>query len=136
MEKKIISMKKIILSIVFVLLMSIFAYQSVTVFAAQTGFNITANWSYGQVSTANTKLDHNLLAYVNWQSSSETSHKEWFQVVNSNAEARSSEVLFSYLGSGYISEYSSVLKGYNYYLRARREHIVNASTRVTGQWES
>lgn len=104
--------------------------------AASTGFVITSNSSYGDKSSANTKLDYNTTAYINWQSSSQSSHNEWFQIVNSNNEARSDEYLFPYLTANTMPEYSSMKYGYYYYLRARREHIINPQTTVRGTWES
>ena len=129
-------MKKSILSVFAFLLIGAFAFTTIDISAAQTGFSITANSSYSAKSSANLKSDNVLQAYVKWQRSSYGSHKEWFQVVNSNSEIRSESVLFSYLGTGFIPEYSSCKNGYNYYLRARREHIINPSTKVEGVWES
>ncbi len=129
-------MKKIMLPLFAFVLLGIFTVATCTVSAEQTSFSITANSSYSAKSSANLKTDHVLQAYVNWQNSSEGSHKEWFQVVNSNSEVRSESVLFSYLGAGFITEYSSCTYGYNYYLRARREHILNSTTTVRGTWES
>lgn len=104
--------------------------------SAQTDFSISSDWNFSQVSTGNKKVEHNLLAYINWTSSSQSSHKEWFQVVSSDGQVRSREVLLPYLGSAFIDEYSSCLYGYTYYLRERREHIINPTTLVRGKWES
>lgn len=129
-------MKRPLLSIFASVFLGYFIFSSIQVSALQTGFSITANSSYSAKSTENLKMDHALQAYVNWQTSSHSSHKEWFQVVNSNSEIRSESVLFSYLGAGFIPEYSSCMYGYYYYLRARREHITNPTTTVKGIWES
>lgn len=129
-------MKRKLLSVLMLMLIGVFVFESSAVDAAYTDFSIKANSSYGAKSTANTKSDDNKLAYVKWNSSSESSHKEWFQIVNSNTEIRSVSTLFSYLGKGYINEYDSVKQTYYYYLRARREHIINPTTTVKGQWES
>lgn len=129
-------MKKIIQSVSALALIGLFAVTTIDVSAAQTGFSIKANSSYSAKSSANVKSDNVLQAYVNWQSSSESSHKEWFQMVNTNNEIRSESKLFLYLSEGSIPEYSSAKNGYYYYLRARREHIINPSTTVKGVWES
>lgn len=105
------------------------------VHATSKGFTITSNWNYGNKSAYNPKEDYNLTAVVNWNSSNKASHNEWFQIVNSNNEARSGEYLFPYLASDTIPEYSSLTHGYYYYLRACREHIVDPSTIVSGTWE-
>lgn len=129
-------MKKIIQTVSALALIGLFAVATIDVSAAQTGFSIKANSSYNAKSSANLKEDNILQAYVDWRSSSESSHKEWFQMVNSNSEIRSDSKLFSYLSEGSIPEYSSCKYGYYYYLRARREHIINPSTTVKGVWES
>ena len=104
--------------------------------AEQTSFSIKSNSNYLAKSSANIKLDYNKMAYVDWTSSNYKSHNEWVQVVNSNSEIRSESVLFAYCGDGTIDEYDSVTYGYYYYLRARREHIINPTTTVKGNWES
>lgn len=129
-------MKKIIQSVSALALIGLFAVTTIDVSAAQTGFSIKANSSYSAKSSANVKSDNVLQAYVNWQSSNESSHKEWFQMVNSNNDIRSESKLFLYLSEGSIPEYDSCKATYYYYLRARREHIINPSTTVKGVWES
>lgn len=104
--------------------------------AATTGFSITANNSYGSKSSANVKSDSNKLAYVNWTSSNQSSHNEWFKMVNSSNDDRSGEYKFSYCSSGTFAEYSSATYGYYYYLKARRENFWDPSTTVSGKWES
>lgn len=103
--------------------------------AAETGFSITAKSSYSEKSTGNLKGDTNQLAHVDWNYSSEESHKEWFKVVNSNGDSRSDSMLLNYLSSKNIPE-SGCSYNYYYYLMARREHILNPRTTVTGKWES
>ena len=129
-------MKKIFHSVSALALIGLFAVATIDVSAAQTGFSIKANSSYSAKSSVNVKSDNVLQAYVNWQSSNESSHKEWFQMVNTNNDIRSESKLFLYLSEGSIPEYSSTKNGYYYYLRARREHIINPSTTVKGVWES
>ena len=106
------------------------------IFAEYTNFNITSNWKYSEVSSANTKMDTNQTAYVEWNYSSDKNpHNQWFQIVNSDLHKRSEEAFFSYKSNGYINE-ENCQKGYYYYLRARREHIINPETTVSGNWES
>lgn len=123
------------LSVLMLALAGIFVFETANVSAAQTGFTITANSSYKARSSGNLKVDYNSQAYVNWKSSNKGSHKEWFRVVNSNNVSRSESKLFSYLSAGIIKE-NSTEYGFTYYLQARREHIIDPSTTVKGNWES
>lgn len=132
-------MKKIILSLSVLVLIGMFSFD--TLDAAQSlrttnNFSIKAGFDYGAKSTASLKTDDEYQAYIKWESSTESSHKEWFRVVNSGSEARSDEFLFNYLDENFIDEYTSCKRGYSYYLQARREHLFNPSTTVKGTWES
>lgn len=110
-------------------------YTPVNTGATFTDFFITSGFNFTGRSSANTKQDTAQQAYVKWENSSEASHNEWFRVVNSNNDARSSQTLFSYLSDGFINE-NNCSQGYYYYLQARREHVLNPSTTVAGTWES
>ncbi len=102
--------------------------------AYQTGFVITEDWTYSDKSTGNYKQDTSLAAYVEWQTSNKASHNEWFQVIDANGTVVGPEVLFTYLQARFIAENSLDFTN-PYYLRARREHIINPYTCVTGIWE-
>lgn len=132
-------MKRILLSLSMFVFVGLFSF--VTIDAAResrttNSFSITSGYDYGAKSTASLKTDSVLQAYIDWDSSSESSHKEWFRVVNSGGEARSGSFLFNYLDADFIDEYTSCLEGYSYYLQAAREHIINPTTTVKGTWES
>lgn len=105
--------------------------------AEYTNFSIKAGWTYNERSSANFKEDDAQHAYVIWDSSdaSDGVHNEWFQVVDSSNKAKGDEQLFSHLESDYLDE-NQCTKKYGYYLRARREHIINPATTVKGTWES
>ncbi len=106
-----------------------------TIFAYFGNFTINANNTYGDRSTANTKMDTVQTAYVNWNGSSASKHYEWFRIVNSDGMVRSDETIFTHLQSRFINERNCV-KNYYYYLQARRENFWDPLTTVTGTWES
>lgn len=96
-----------------------------------TNFNIQTGVSWKSEDDPSVKESDNLTGYVNWQSSSRSSHKEWFRLVNSNGYLRSYEKLFSYKTNGNLSEIQTEV-GYYYYLQAKRENIVDPTTTVEG----
>ena len=132
-------MKKILLSLSMLVLVGLFSFETIAA-ARETrttsSFSITSGYNYGAKSTASLKTDSAPQAYIDWTSSSEPSHKEWFRVVNSGGDVRSDSFLFNHLEANFIDEYTSCLEGFNYYLQAAREHITNPRTTVKGTWET
>lgn len=107
-----------------------------TIFAYFGNFTINSGYTYGDRSTANTKMDTVQTAYVNWNdSNAKKEHYEWFRVINSDGMIRSDETLFTEFQSRFINERNCV-KNYYYYLQARRENFWDPLTTVTGTWES
>lgn len=97
-------------------------------------FGGSTNFYYDVVSSSNLKQDDYLRAYVKWDySSSTTSHKEWFQVVDWKNNDRGKGIL-NYKTEGYIYE-NDTASGYEYYLRASRENLIDPNTYVSGTWE-
>lgn len=99
-----------------------------------TDFGGSAGFSYTLVSGPNLKDKKGNIAIINWGYSNKDSHKMWFQVVNGVADNRGKDLL-NYLANAIINT-SGTDKGYNYYLRAAREHINNPKTYVSGAWTS
>lgn len=103
--------------------------------ADSTNFNIQTASSWGEEVDPSAKEASNLIGYVNWTRSNQSSHKEWFRLVNSNGALRSYEKLFSYKTSGNLTELETQV-GYYYYLQAKREHLGNPKTTVEGTFYS
>lgn len=99
-----------------------------------TDFGGSAGYNYTLVSGSNLKNKKGNIAIINWGYSNKDSHKMWFQVVNGAADNRVKDLL-KYLTNGIINT-SETAEGYNYYLRAAREHINNPKTYVSGAWTS
>lgn len=112
----------------------LFALFSLDVSADYKGFNITAGSSWVKDETANPKNNNEYLMGIKWTSSGASSHKEWFQCVNSNLEQKAIGLLSSPSSSVKYLE-TTAKNGYYYYLRARREHIINPRTQVKGTWQ-
>ena len=126
-------MKKIIIStIALVALVAIGTKLNVR--ADYTSFAGSAGYSAAKVSTANAKNNHEYLAGVNWTSSDHSGHKMWFRIRNSNNEERGN-ILINRPGNGVKYLEVTTRYGYNYWLYANREHIINPSTYVQGTWQ-
>ncbi|WP_423363958.1 hypothetical protein [Mycoplasma sp. P36-A1] len=95
-------------------------------FTATTG----STWAYA--SSRNTKSDTLKTAWVHWQSSSKSKHKQWFRVVNSDGAVRG-ESLLNYLQNKTFS--TTQKKGYYAWLKTKREHMIDPITKVSGRWD-
>lgn len=123
-------MKKNLL-LFFTLVVSL-SFFSNNIIAKTKSFNITTNHVWKKYSTANLKVDTLKTAWVDWQASTKSNHKQWFKLVNSENQDRG-EAIFSFLGKKKFS--TTAKKGHNYWLMSKREHIGNPITQVVGIWE-
>lgn len=99
-----------------------------------TNFAGSAGYDYTLVSAANEKNKSGNFALVNWEYSNKDSHKMWFRVVNGAADQKG-KALFKYLEQRDITTSGTDI-GYDYYLQAAREHIINPKAYVSGVWTS
>ena len=92
----------------------------------------TDGWGYAKVSGSCRKSDSDRLAYINWMTSSRSSHKQWFYMVDTNNSAGSEAQLLNYLNVR--TYYPGHTFGHYFELKSKREHVIDPETRVTGYW--
>lgn len=103
---------------------------SVSLAADFAGF--TDPWGYAKVSASCRKSNSDSLAYINWMTSSQSSHKQWFYMVDTNTSAGSKAQLLNYLNAH--TYYPGHTFGHYFELKSKREHVIDPQTYVTGYW--
>lgn len=56
-------------------------------------------------------------------------------MVNDEGYLRAHNELFNYLTEGYLTEMFPASPGYDYFLQARKENIIDPRTEVEGTWD-
>ncbi|MFQ6792658.1 MAG: hypothetical protein ACLRT4_07745 [Thomasclavelia sp.] len=119
----------------FALIAILLTISCVNVSADYKGFNITAGFGWAKESTANPKRNNEYLMGIKWTSSGAgNTHKMWFRCVNNDDKDRGT-ILIDRPSNRVRYANTTAKNGYNYYLKARREHIINPRTQVKGTWQ-
>lgn len=104
------------------------------VLASASNFAGTVGYDYAKVSSSNKKENDVRLSYFEWAYSDQGSHKLWLRVSNQGKKDSLGTKLTSLYVWGQIE--TNLTQGKYYDLYARREHIINPDTYVSGTWES
>lgn len=108
----------------------------VSVFAAtsQSFAGTTRGDSWQRVSASEIKKTSSEYPWVTWTYSEHgNTHKQWFTIVPKGASNGVGEVLLAAYGSANFLGHEAKSGNY-YYLKSKREHIVDPGTYIKGNW--
>ncbi|AUB53681.1 hypothetical protein IGJ19_002533 [Enterococcus sp. DIV1368b] len=93
-------------------------------------FGGTTAYTYTAVSANVTKTSSSATTYVNWNSSNQKSHKQWFALYQNGS--RKGQGLFNYLTNSAFPGNGSA--GSTVHLASQRENIIDPTTYISGTW--
>ena len=126
--------RKSIFTLVLIGVLTIASGTSVFAATTQSFAGSTRGDSWQRVSASEVKKTTTNNPWVNWTYSDRgNTHRQWFTIVPKGASNGVGEVLLGGYGKANFLGHKAKLNS-SYYLKSKREHIVDPGTYVSGTW--